>query len=113
LAVKENWQKRISEIDKKAQKSTYQKMAESLEAMCARHVKVIKLIQSKAIEALKTMPLNTAMDAVRALDLSIKQERLVRGEPTDRNAVSVEDTIKHEYQNWLLNSNESDLDEEE
>jgi len=49
---------------------------------------------------LKSMPLSAAMDAVKALDLAIKQERLVRGEPTDRTA-SVEEVIKREYDRWL------------
>ena len=48
------------------------------------------------------MPLDTAMEAVRALDISIKQERVIRGEPADRTAVSVEDAIRTEYQRWLV-----------
>jgi hypothetical protein len=46
------------------------------------------------------------MDAVRALDLAIKQERLVIGEPTDRSAVSVEDVIRREYDRWISNEEE-------
>lgn len=113
LANRENWQRRIVEIDKKVQESTDQKIAESLEQMNERHIKVCKLIQSKAIEALRTLPIGSSMDAVRALDMTIKQERLIRGEPTDRNAVSVEDTIRQEYQRWLVNSNDTELDEDD
>jgi len=38
---------------------------------------------------------------VRALDIAIKQERLVVGEPTDRTAVSVEEAIRREYARWM------------
>ena len=48
------------------------------------------------------MPLSSAMDAVRALDSSVKQERLVRGEPTDRAAVNVEEVIRREYDRWMV-----------
>lgn len=86
-------------VDKKA--------VETLEQMSERHLKVCKLIQRKALEALRSMPLTTAMEAVKALNLTIKQERLVRGEPTDRTA-SVEEVIKREYERWLTNDNPDD-----
>jgi hypothetical protein len=102
LAKRENWTKRIQEIDKKAQEAVDKKMTESLEQMTERHIKFAKLIQKKALEALKSMPLGTAMDGIRALDLAVKQERLIRGEPTDRNAISVEDVIRREYDRWMV-----------
>ncbi len=48
------------------------------------------------------MPLESAMDAVRALVLSIKQESVLLGEPGDRTAVSVEETIRREYERWMV-----------
>jgi hypothetical protein len=47
------------------------------------------------------MPLQTAMEAVRALDVGIRQERLIRGEPSDRTAIQVEDVIRREYSRWM------------
>jgi hypothetical protein len=114
VAAKENWSQRSMEIEKKAHEKTDEKLAESLDEMNGRHIKVCKLIQRKALETLKSMPLTTAIEAVRALDLAIKQERLVRGEPTDRSAVSVEDVIRREYDRWLVgvNSNRESFDED-
>ncbi len=109
VAARENWSQRIVEIEKKAHERTDEKLAESLEQMNERHIKVCKLIQRKALETLKTMPLSTAVEAVRSLESSIKTERLVRGEPTDRSALSVEDIIKKEYERWMTAS-ESDED---
>ncbi len=57
--------------------------------MNERHLKTLRLIQRKALEALASMPLGTAMEAVRALDISIAKERLVRGEPSDRTGVAL------------------------
>jgi hypothetical protein len=69
--------------------------------MNQRHLKAMHIIQVRGLEALKTYPLTTAMDAVRAIEVGVKQERLIRGEPSDRTAVSVEEVIKREYQRWM------------
>lgn len=105
-AQAENWQKRLVEIEQRARQSGDQKLAESIEQMNDRHLKTLRIVQGKAIQTLREMPLTTAMEAVRALDLSIRNERLIRGEPTDRNAVDVEQIIKREYERWLIRGDE-------
>jgi len=107
-AVKENWQQCVAKREQKARDAVEKKAVETLEQMSDRHIKVCKLIQRKALEALQSMPLTTAMEAIKSLDLSIKQERLIRGEPTDRSAVSVEETIKREYERWLRGADSED-----
>ena len=107
-AVKENWQGRIVERDRKTRAATEAKALESLEELNDRHLRILKAIQAKALEALKRLPLNNAKDAGRALIESIKQERLIRGEPTDRSAISMEETIRHEYDKWLGGGNGGD-----
>jgi len=104
LAEKERWAERIQEMERKAHAAFEAKVMESIEAMNERHIKVCKLIQAKALETLKSMPLSTASEAVRALDLSIKQERLIRGEPTDRSAMDIQQVIKSEYDRWMGNN---------
>lgn len=60
-----------------------------------------QLIQSKALEALKTVTLKTALDAVRALDISIKGERYVRGEPEKVTTIQIEERIRIECERWV------------
>ena len=103
-ATEENWQARVEHMERKAQESVEAKVLESVEEMNVRHLRIVKAIQSRALEALKSMPLNSAMAAVKALDLAIKQERLIRGEPSERSAVSIEDTIRREFDRWLTTS---------
>lgn len=100
-ALKERWQERIADIQEKARAHGDEKRVESIEAMNERHLKLMRLVQGKALEALKQYPLETALEAVRALEASIRQERLICGEPSERAAVSVEDVIKREYQSWM------------
>lgn len=100
-AKKEEWQRRVAEIEAKARQVSEQRAQETLEEMNTRHLKSVRVIQAKALEALRSLPLASGMDAVRALDMALKHERLVRGEPSERTAVTVEDTIKREYSRWL------------
>ncbi len=102
LAVQENWQDRIATLGRKARENSDQRILETLEDMNGRHLKTLRVIQGKALETLKAMPLASAMEAVRALDMSIGKERIIRGEPSDRTVVSVEETIKREYERWML-----------
>jgi hypothetical protein len=101
LAARERWQDRVVELERKAREGAEQKALESLEAMNLRHLRSLKVVQGRALEALRSMPLSTAMEAVRSLDMAIRQERLIRGEPSDRTAVSVEEVVKREYRRWM------------
>ncbi len=76
-----------------------------------RHLKSLRVIQHKSLEALKAMPLNTAMEGARCLDLAIKQERVIRGEPSDRSALTVEEKIRSEFENWLVPRTGDDTEE--
>jgi hypothetical protein len=101
-AKAQDWQGRIARIEQEALRRSDDQTIEDLIAMRTRHLKMIQLVQGKAIEALKNLPISTAHQAVMALLKSIEQERLVRGEPTDRTVLSIEETVKNEYERWLM-----------
>ena len=102
LAKEERWLERVAELERKARDKSEEKFVETLEAMNERHLKTLRVIQGKALEALKNFSLESAMEAVRALDLSIKHERIIKGEPSERTAVSVESIIRKEYERWMV-----------
>ncbi len=89
-ATKESWQQRIEEREAKVRSAVETRVEETVAELRARHAKILKAITGKAVEALKKLPLTSAMDAVRALDLVLKQERLLHGEPVgDGGSVDV------------------------
>jgi len=100
-AATEKWAERLVKIERAARERIDNKMTESLEAVNTRHLQTLRLIQAKALQALQVMPLDSGMDAVRALDTAIRQERVILGEPGERSAVSVEEVIKREYERWM------------
>jgi len=102
LAKRERWKERLAEIEAKVRRASDERATETLEDVHARHLKAARIIQGKAVEALQSMRLATAMEAVRALELGVRTERLLLGEPSERTAVSVEEIIKREYERWLV-----------
>lgn len=101
IAVAEGWQARIEAHEKKIRESTEAKVVETLEQMTERHVKIVRAIQSRALQALQSLPIHSGFAAVRSLEAAVKLERVIRGEPGERSAVSVEDTVRREYSRWF------------
>jgi len=99
-AVKENWRQRIDDHERAERERLERKAAESVEAMNDRHLKVISYIQAKGLEALKSMPLDSAIDAVRAITIAIDKERVIRGEPAQRSTIDIERRIREEHERW-------------
>lgn len=112
LANRENWQTRLEEVEEKARQKVDSKAVEDLEAMNARHLRTLRVIQAKALETLKNSNLNSAIEAVRAMELAITKERLIRGEPSERTAVSVEEATKREFNDWMLQHPQGDEEDD-
>jgi len=100
-ATKERWQERIVKIEQQARERADEAAIETLQAINARHLKMLRAIQGKALQALQALPLATGMDAVRSIEIAIKQERLILGEPSERNAVSFEEAARREFERWM------------
>lgn len=106
-AKRENWTQRLAKVEREAQQRAEQRAIESIDAMNERHLKVVQVIQGKALETLKNSPIDSAMDAVRALDLAIRHERLIRGEPSERTAVTTESVLKGQFDRWMTDESET------
>ena len=105
-AARENWQRRLAQIEAKSREQSEKKALETMAAVRERHFAAARVIQAKALEGLRNMSLDSALDAVRALDIGIKQERILIGEPSERTAISIEDVIKREYERWMADPHE-------
>ena len=107
-AKRDDWQGRIRAAEEKAKAVSDQKAVETITAMKDRHLKVYQAIQRKALEALRSTSLDNALQAVRALEMALDGERVLRGEPSDRTAVDIEAVIRREYQTLLLKPGEKE-----
>jgi len=102
LAAKEKWQERLASIERQAQVKSDARAAETLEAMKTRHLKTLSAVLGRALEALKAMPLDNSMDAIRAIDMVLKQERLIRGaDSEDAAGRTIADVARQEMRTLL------------
>ena len=108
-AVKDDWKTRIQGIESEARERVDKKAVETIEQMADRHMKILRVIQSKALQALQQMEIASAMDAVRSLDLAVKAERIVRGEPGDRTALSFEEIAQKQNERWRVRESGPEL----
>lgn len=100
-AKEENWQERVRELESKAREKSEKKIVELMEEVRERHLKAAKILQIKALEALRNLPAEKAVKAAAALAIGWKHELLILGEPTERQA-TVEEVIKREYERWMV-----------
>lgn len=101
-ASSENWTDRLAVIEREVQERTDARLANELEDTRVRHTKMVRAMQARALKGMQQFPLNTGMEAVRAAEMSIKLERLLMGEASDRTEVSVQETTKREMARWLV-----------
>lgn len=102
-ALRERWIDEARILDQEAEAvgvSTRLDLTEMIRDMEERHLAVIAAIQSKVEQKLRgVVGFKDAMDAVRAWEIAVKQERLLLGEPTERT--EVRKMIQEETTRWL------------
>ena len=110
-AHRENWARRLDRIERESRARTDKRLGETLDDIRERHLKTLRAMNGRVLEALKTYPIASGMDAIRAAEAVIKLERLIVGDPTERSAVSVEEVVKREFARWM-DDGEGDEDDE-
>lgn len=99
-ALRERWQQRLDDIEARARAKTDQRAVETREEINDYYMKIWKVVEKRALEALRNHPLTSALEGVKALDLANKNIRLIRGEPTERTE-NIETIIRRQYDRWL------------
>lgn len=81
--AEEGWEHEREAIQQATEQRVSQAVAETISEMNARHLKEAQLLQSKGIQALRTLDPQKASEAAAMIEAGMKAERLVRGEPTE------------------------------
>jgi hypothetical protein len=100
-AGRENWSARLEAIEKKTRELTDAKLASDLHEMQLRHQKIVLAMASRAAKAIAEYPLTSGMEGMKAAEIAIKLERLLAGEPGERNQVSIEQVTKRELERFV------------
>lgn len=87
-ARREGWQQRLQSIDAEARSRSDQKLAETTAAVNDRHLRTLRAVQAKALQALTTAPTGTAAQASATLIAAVRAERAIVAPPEgDRSGV--------------------------
>lgn len=101
-AVQEGWQGRLSALDAKQAKEEVKRIRSTRGDLKERQQKLLRAIEGRAVEALKAAPINNAMDAVRALAVTLREQREIldfaEGEIEEEPVVSP----KEARPEWML-----------
>lgn len=85
LAQREGWRFRLAAIESEARDRLDKKLADDIVEMRERHGKMLKVMSARVITALRDHPITDGMDAIRAADILMKNERAVAAEAVQRS----------------------------
>ncbi len=114
LAKRYKWAERLREIEKLAE----ERQREHNVSLCIeareRHLKALKILQGKALTGLRDNSARSVAESAKALETSIRLERLILGETTSNSQVSVEERQQREVDQLVVDDgDDSDPDDED
>ncbi len=83
----EHWEKEREHVQRVTEQRVQEAVAETIADMNSRHLKEFQLLQTKGIQALRRLDPQRAGEAQAMIDVGVRGERLVRGEPTEIHEV--------------------------
>lgn len=107
-AKRENWQERVQEFERAARDVLLKDARTELAAVRERQLKAVRALLARALEALRDPEPGRAIRAASALQIALKHELLLVGEPTERNASIVEEVTKRELATLLMAEGEEE-----
>ncbi len=69
----QNWQARLAEVEQKAQARMDERKVDALEVAHEQHLKALRLVLGKGLEALRGMSIESPRDAIRAIGLAVRE----------------------------------------
>lgn len=99
-AKKQRWQQRIAEATQAARNEAEAAFKRDEVDRKRHHLKVSRELIAKAADVLRVLPM-TAMESVQTIDMAMRCERLLLGEPTDRTENTLEEILREDVRQWM------------
>ena len=93
-AKKEGWQSRLANLERQARERAEEKAIDEMEMIRERQLKEVRFLRARLLQVLRDLPPEMGIRAAAALNIAWKHELLLLGEPTDRDAHTVEEIIR-------------------
>jgi len=100
-AEKHRWQERLREAEQDAREEAHKRAVETLQAVKDRQLQEARILERRALEALKTLPPEKAAKAAAMLQIAWRHELLLLGEPSERTELTIEEVTQREMRTLL------------
>ncbi len=108
----ECWIERLQRIEAEARERSEQRLVETIEEQRTRHLKTLRALHGRAIEALRTHTLDSCMEAAKVIEMVVKLERLITGEPSQRAQIAIEEVTRREIESLVGVDGEDEVKDE-
>lgn len=109
-SLRNQWSKRLEAIEEASKKRADEILVETLAEVRARHLRMLKVVATRGLQALQVNELETASEGVKAVTEAIKLERVIHGETTANVGVSMQEMTRREVELFLIAEAEPDDD---
>jgi len=100
-AEKHKWQERLRDAERAARDEANKKAVDTLQSVKDRQLQEARILEHRALEALKTLPPEKAAKAAMMLQIAWRHELLLLGEPSERTELTIEEVTQREIQTLL------------
>jgi hypothetical protein len=101
-ADREKWGERLKVIEEGIRQNVDKRLGETMEDIRVRHLKLARAIGARAAKGLQEFPVSSFVEAIKGAEMSIKLERMLTGEATERTAVTVEQVTRQEIDRLVV-----------
>ena len=107
------WYERLAKIEAEAKANADKKLAESRTQVLERHLRSVRAVQSKALQALQLHQFADATEGMRALVAGIKLERVLMDQSSVNVGLSLPELTRRQIEMYVATDDEpEDLDHE-
>jgi len=107
-AKRGDWVIRLDRIEKEARERMEQRLVETRVETRERHLRMLRAMATRGLQALQRHELGSALEGVRAIAEAIKLERVILGEPSEHVGLSVAELTRREVETFLAHPEEAE-----
>lgn len=105
------WSARLTQIERDARAISDEQLAESIAQVRERHLKMIRAVAGRGVQALHKFELQDAPSAIKAIETAIRIERTILGEASETTGITIEQLTRREVETYLEEGDVPDDDE--
>lgn len=100
-ASAEDWAGRLQAIEADVKERVDATLKDELEQSQMRYRKILRAVEARAAQVIAEQPLRSCLEGIKAIEAAVKLERLLAGEPAERNEHTIAEVTRQEIDRFL------------